>query len=140
MCEEKIPPHADFPQSLRNKFGKWVSNISKSKLKILRSALERQEVLTTTDMLVPGNDEIVASCIVIYGRFSQSTVIIECVVVNKSCLSKQNLFVLRLNIALVDMPSNLFKNVKSAIKDKTSIRFEIWCKDSTVVLNYLNRK
>ena len=65
-----------------------MNNISKSKRKILRSAPERQEVLTTTDVLVLGGDEIVASCIVIYGKISQSTVIIPCVVVNKSCLSK----------------------------------------------------
>ena len=109
------------------------------KNEIPRSVALSKESITAADLHVFGDASIIASCAVVYVVVHQPSVTNQGLVVSKSCISKKNLTIPKLELLLAHMASSLIENVKTALK-RCSVRSVTGCTDSTVVLHWLNRQ
>ena len=109
------------------------------KNEIPRSVALNKESITAVDLHVFGEASIVGSCAVIYAVVHQPSVTNQRLVVSKSCISKKNLTIFRLELVSAHVASNLTENVKAALK-RCNIRSVTGWTDSTVVLRWLNRQ
>ena len=125
LCDEKIPWNTEAPEHPKNRFVKWVRDT-------LRSVALNKESITAVDLHVFGDASIVSSCAVVYEVVYQPSITSQELVVSKSCISKENLTIPRLELVSPHMASNLIKNVKAALK-RCNIRSITGWTDSAVV-------
>ena len=140
LCDEKIPWDAEAPGHYKNKFVKWVRVTSSFKNEIPRSVALNKESTAAVDLHVFGDASIVvASCAIVYAKIHQPSVTNQGLVFSKSCISKKNLTIPRLELVSAYMASNLIENVKAVLK-RCNIRSITGWTDSTVFLHWLKRQ
>ena len=106
-----------------------------SENKIPRSDALNRDSITSVDRHFFSDTNIVTSCGVVHQR----SVTNQALFVGKSCISKKNLTIPRLELVSAHMASNLIGNVKAALKSCHVRSISGWT-DSTVVLHCLNRQ
>ena len=106
-----------------------------SENKIPRSDALNRDSITSVDRHFFSDNNIVTSCGVVHQR----SVTNQALFVGKSCISKKNLTIPRLELVSAHMASNLLGNVKAALKSCHVRSISGWT-DSTVVLHCLNRQ
>ena len=110
---------------------------SSFKNEIPRSVALNKESTAAVDLHVFGDAGIVvASCAVVYAKIHQPSVTNQGLVFSKSCISKKNLTIPRLELVSAYMTSNLIEDVKAVLK-RCNIRSITGWTDSTVFLQGL---
>ena len=137
LCDKKRSWDTEIPQILKEKFKKWVSDITNIPIEIPRSIPTHKESITSVDLHVFGDASIIANCAAVYAVVNQPPAISKGLVASKSRISKRDLTIPRLELVSTHMACNLVSNVKSALKYR-NVRYVTGWTDSTVVLYWLN--
>ena len=121
---------------MKKKIKKWVNDITKIPIKIPRSIPTNKKSITSVDLHVFGDANILGNCAAAYAAVIQVRAIGQDLVASKFRISKRDLAISRLELDSTHMAYNQISNVKSALENQNVRSVAGWV-DITVVLYWL---
>ena len=139
LCDKKLTWDTEIPQILKEKFLKWVNDISNILTEISRSIPTHKEAITSVALHIFRDGSIVAYYAAVYAVVNKPSAISQGLVASKSRISKRDLTIPRLELVSTHMACNLISNEKPALKNQKVRSVTGWT-DSNVVLRWLNEQ